>query len=83
MLAKGVGDFVLELQGAIEQRWQLFGGIDKETTNAEQMHEGLQSDGLLAPDAGIPTGKGCDRTDRSIDQHPALAIGHQPEAATQ
>ena len=83
LLAERISDFVLELQGAIEQCGKLFGFIDKEATNAEQMHECLQRDGLLAPDAGIPTGKGGDRTDWSIHQHPAFAIGHQAEAAAQ
>jgi hypothetical protein len=81
LLAEGVGDFVLELQRAVEQRRQLLGFIDEEATNAEQMHEGLQGDGFLAPDAGVPTGEGGDGAHRGIDQHPALAVGHQPEAA--
>ena len=82
LLTEGVGDLVLILQRAVEQRGQLLGFIDEEATNAQQVHEGLQGDGLLAPDASVPAGEGGDGAYRGVDQHPALAIGHQPEAAS-
>ncbi|MDT4863816.1 hypothetical protein FQZ97_985400 [compost metagenome] len=59
----------------------MLGFIDEKATNAQQVHEGLQGDGLLAPDAGVPIGEGGDGAYWGVDQHPALAIGHQPEAA--
>jgi hypothetical protein len=81
LLTEGVGDLVLILQRAVEQSRQLLGFIDEEAPNAQQVHEGLQGDGLLTPEARIPAGEGGDSAHRGIHQHPALAVGHEPQAA--
>jgi hypothetical protein len=81
LLAQGVGHLVLELQRAVEQRGQPLGFIHEEAPDAQEVNEGLQGDGFLRPDARIPTGEGGDGAHRRIDQHPAFAVGHQPETA--
>ena len=73
-----VGHLVLKLQGVVEERRQLFAAVDEEAPDAEQIDECLERDGLLPPMPRIPAGECRHRANRRVDEHPLLAVRHEP-----
>jgi hypothetical protein len=81
LFAEGVGDFLLEIEGAFQKSREgvLFGA--KTTTHAKERLERFECHRLLPPEAGVPGGVAGGFSDRGVDQHPLFAVGDQPDAA--